>query len=60
MNYKMIPIKCTARLQHQKDFYKVASFTVNMKILYLVIGIPTGISSMLASRMSWETVLLHT
>lgn len=30
----------TARLQHQKDFYKVASFTVNMKVLYAVGGIP--------------------
>lgn len=56
---KTVPIKLTARLQHQKGFYEVASFTVNTKILYLVTGVPTGISSMLASRMSWETILLR-
>lgn len=42
----------TARLQHQKDFYKVASFTVNMKVPHAVTDIP----STLASKMRWEAV----
>lgn len=30
----------TARLQHQKDFYQVSRFIVNMKVLSIVTGVP--------------------